>query len=52
MKSFAGFTRQYTVSKTERFRLKPTRATLQYIERDGFLKKDEKRADTKNSKSG
>ena len=45
MKSFADFTRQYTVSKTERFRLKPIGATLQYIERDGFLKKDEKRAD-------
>ena len=45
MKSFADFTRQYTVSKTERFRLKPLGATLQYIERDGFLKKDEKRAD-------
>ena len=45
MKSFAGFTRQYSVSKTERFRLKPIGATLEYIERDGFLKKDEKRAD-------
>ena len=45
MESFKDFTQCYTLSKTERFRLKPTRATLQYIERDGFLKKDKERAD-------
>lgn len=46
MNSFSNFTNLYSLSKTLRFELKPIGKTLEYIEKEGILIKDEKRTES------
>ena len=46
MNSLKKFTNLYSLSKTLRFELKPIGKTLEYIEKEGILTKDEQRLES------